>query len=61
MTAGLAAIHAAGGKCFVQSPDEALFESMPQHAIEAINPDFVGSPLEIASQLIELAAGRKCH
>lgn len=59
--AGLAAIKAAGGKCFVQSPADALFESMPEHAVAAVEPDLVGSPLEIASQLIELAAGRKCR
>jgi two-component system chemotaxis response regulator CheB len=59
--AGLQAIKAAGGTCLVQSPDDALFESMPREALAAIEPDLVGTPLEIASHLIELAAGRKCR
>jgi two-component system chemotaxis response regulator CheB len=58
---GIKAIRAAGGKCLVQNPTDALFPSMPRNALEAIEPDLVGSPLEIASYLIELAAGRKCH
>lgn len=59
--AGLQAIKAAGGVCLVQNPDDALFDSMPRHALAALEPDLVGTPLEIASRLIELATGRKCQ
>jgi two-component system chemotaxis response regulator CheB len=58
---GLKAIKAAGGWCLVQSPEDAEFSSMPRQAIEAIEPDLVGQPLEIASFLIELAAGKRCR
>jgi chemotaxis response regulator CheB len=57
---GLKAIKAAGGVCMVQNPMDADFESMPKHAVDAIDCDVVGSSLEIASALIELAAGRHC-
>lgn len=58
---GLKAIKTAGGTCLVQTPADALFDSMPCKALEVVEPDLVGSPLEIASYLIELAAGRKCR
>lgn len=58
---GLKAIKAAGGTCMVQNPQDAVFKSMPLSALAAIDCDVIGTPLEIASHLIELAAGRRCH
>ncbi|MGE0607511.1 MAG: chemotaxis protein CheB [Pirellulales bacterium] len=58
---GLKAIKQAGGTCIVQTPHEAAFESMPRHALEAVECDFVGTTVEIASRLVELAAGKKCQ
>ncbi len=59
--AGLAAIHEAGGTCIVQDPHDASFDGMPRNAIENVKIDFVGNPDEIASLLMELAAGRACQ
>ncbi|HEX4415521.1 MAG TPA: chemotaxis protein CheB [Lacipirellulaceae bacterium] len=58
--ADLKAIKAAGGTCMVQSPGDAAFQSMPQSALSSVECDVVGTPLEIASSLIESAAGRRC-
>ena len=38
---GLAAIRAAGGTTIVQSPDDALMESMPRNAIAVASPEHV--------------------
>jgi len=59
--AGLQAIKAAGGECIVQDPKDAQFPGMPQNALEAVECDLIGTPLEIASRLVELAAGRQCQ
>lgn len=58
---GLKAIHEAGGKCIVQDPLEALFPDMPQHALDEVPVDFVGTADEIASVLMEMATGRHCQ
>lgn len=60
-TAGLAAIHAAGGRCIVQEPREALFRSMPDSAIAEVPIDFVGTSEEIADKLVAIAADRTCR
>jgi two-component system chemotaxis response regulator CheB len=39
--AGLVAIASRGGKVMVQDPDEALFPSMPNHALQALPVDHV--------------------
>lgn len=57
---GLRAIKQAGGACIVQHPDDAAFESMPRHALQAVDCDYVGTTMEIASRLVELGAGRSC-
>ncbi|MCA9072213.1 MAG: chemotaxis protein CheB [Planctomycetaceae bacterium] len=58
---GLKAIHEAGGKCIVQDPEDALFPDMPRNALATIPVDYVGTTDEIASLLMELAAGRSCQ
>jgi two-component system chemotaxis response regulator CheB len=58
---GLRAIHDAGGKCIVQDPGEAAVEDMPRNALKSVDVDFVGTTDEIASLLVELAAGRSCQ
>lgn len=40
-TLGLARIKAAGGRCYVQDPDEALYPSMPENARRAVDVDGV--------------------
>lgn len=57
---GLKAISAAGGKCIVQDPVEAQFKSMPENALEAVVPDFVGTTDAIAEFLVQLAEEREC-
>jgi two-component system CheB/CheR fusion protein len=50
-TAGVEAIHAAGGVTFAQDPVTAKFDGMPRSAIESGSIDFVMSPEDIASEL----------
>ncbi len=52
--AGLAAITRAGGKAFVQLPAEAEWPSMPEHALEVVEPDLCASGAEIASRVVAL-------
>lgn len=59
--AGLKAIHEAGGTCIVQDPQKAKFEGMPREALATVDVDLVGDATEIASLLVELAAGRSCN
>jgi len=51
-SAALKAIKAAGGMTFAQSNAE--FKDMPRHAVETGYVDFILSPVEIASTLLEL-------
>jgi two-component system, chemotaxis family, CheB/CheR fusion protein len=53
-TYGLKAIKANGGITFVQEPSTAKFNEMPKSAIAAGAADYVGSPEEIAEQLISI-------
>ena len=53
-SAALKAIKAAGGMTFAQSNAE--FGDMPRHAVETGHVDFILSPEEIASTLLELNA-----
>lgn len=55
---GLKAISAAGGRCIVQAPEDAAYPSMPDHALDAVDVDFVGTTEEIASILFEWVIGR---
>ena len=57
---GLQAIHIAGGLCIVQDPEEAQFRSMPDNALSAVVPDFVGTADQIASYLTELGCQGRC-
>jgi two-component system chemotaxis response regulator CheB len=54
-TSGLLAIKRRGGIAVVQDPDDALFPSMPSHAIELVDVDFVLPLVQVAPKLIELA------
>lgn len=58
--AGLAAIRNAGGRCIVQDPLDASFDSMPINALNEVEADFVGTAKEIAGKLIEIASDRNC-
>jgi two-component system CheB/CheR fusion protein len=51
-SAALKAIKAAGGMTFAQS--NAAYDDMPRHAVETGHVDFILSPAEIASKLLEL-------
>jgi two-component system chemotaxis response regulator CheB len=58
---GLKAVKARGGLAVVQDPQEAEAWFMPQAAIDAVEPDFVGNLDAIARLLVELGrteAGR---
>lgn len=59
--AGMRAIKNAGGRCVIQSPSDAACPSMPLNALDEVDPVFMGSAAEIASFLVELAAGRQCR
>jgi two-component system CheB/CheR fusion protein len=51
-TAGLQAIHRAGGLCLAQQPDTAAFGSMPQSAIDAAVVDVVAPPQDMIQQIL---------
>src|SRR5688572_14863018 len=53
-TAGLWTIKKLGGVAVVQDPADALFPSMPRHALESIDADHVVPLARIASLLAEL-------
>ena len=53
-SAGLAAIHAAGGVGIVQSRDDALVDSMPKNAIELAAPRHVLKAEEIGAAIVEM-------
>jgi len=53
-TVGLFAIKQAGGATLVQDPEEALYPSMPSHAISYVQPDYVQSVNDIADTLVRL-------
>lgn len=57
---GLKAIRQAGGVCMVQDPKEAAFDSMPNHALQEVKADFIGTTDEIAELLVRLADRRAC-
>ncbi|MBK1782985.1 chemotaxis protein CheB [Prauserella sp. ASG 168] len=54
--AGLAAIAAANGRTVVQSPDDALYSSMPESALRAVAADHVVTLDEMGEVLTALAA-----
>jgi two-component system chemotaxis response regulator CheB len=53
-TAGLWTIKKLGGVAVVQDPADALFPSMPRHALESVNADHVAPLSQIPSLLAEL-------
>lgn len=55
-TAGLAAIKARGGIAIVQKPEEALYSSMPQSALDNVAVDYVVSQSELTALLERLIA-----
>ncbi len=57
--AGLMMIHRAGGTTIVQDPDDAAFSSMPQSALQMVDPDFTVPLARIPDILVKLAAGEK--
>ena len=50
-TSGMRAIAATGGMTIVQDPDDALVPSMPQHVLEAIEPDHILAADEIGRRM----------
>jgi two-component system chemotaxis response regulator CheB len=56
--AGLAAVRQAGGLALVQDPAEAAFPGMPQAAIAAADPQFVGPLAVLADHLRAWASGQ---
>jgi two-component system, chemotaxis family, protein-glutamate methylesterase/glutaminase len=55
-TDGLSAIKRLGGCAIVQDPLEALFPSMPQHAIDHVEVDYVLPLAQIAPMLVRLTS-----
>lgn len=55
-TAGLLAVKDAGGRTLLQDPASALYAGMPSSAIEAVEPNFVGTAQEIGAALAEHAS-----
>ena len=55
-TAGLWTIHQLGGIAIVQDPTEAMFPSMPQHALDNVTVDFMVPIDRMPSLLVELTA-----
>jgi two-component system chemotaxis response regulator CheB len=58
-TAGLWAIKDRGGVTIVQSPDDALWESMPQSALQQVQVDYCLSAVQIGRTLGRLASARR--
>jgi two-component system, chemotaxis family, protein-glutamate methylesterase/glutaminase len=56
-TAGLRAVHEAGGLRFVQDPDEAVQPWMPRNAIEGDAPQAIGPVNELAGLIDRAARG----
>jgi two-component system, chemotaxis family, protein-glutamate methylesterase/glutaminase len=54
-TAGLRAVKSRGGMAVVQDPGEALYPSMPLHAVEGDHPDLILPVAEIGKALVDLA------
>lgn len=55
---GLIAVKAAGGAAIVQSPDDAMVESMPRNAMELAAPDHVLVAGDIAPAIVSLVGER---
>jgi two-component system, chemotaxis family, protein-glutamate methylesterase/glutaminase len=59
-TLGLKAIKEAGGKAFVQSPEEAAYPEMPRHAIQhAGRIDLIAPVSKLADEIVRISARHK--
>jgi two-component system chemotaxis response regulator CheB len=56
--AGLAAIRAAGGRAWVQDPEEAMASAMPAAAVRRGSPELVLPIRDLAERLAHLRSGR---
>jgi two-component system, chemotaxis family, protein-glutamate methylesterase/glutaminase len=54
--AGLGAITSAGGEALVQSPEDALYPTMPQAAMAVVPGAFVASAEDLAGRIVELTS-----
>ncbi|WP_308199050.1 chemotaxis protein CheB [Saccharothrix sp. S26] len=54
--AGLHAIAERGGRVVVQDPGDALYPSMPQHALQAVTSDYVVAAHDIGEVLAKIAS-----
>jgi two-component system CheB/CheR fusion protein len=55
---GLQTIKSQGGLTLVQTPESAQFDSMPQSAIDAVAPDIVALPADLATHVARIAKTR---
>ena len=53
--AGLHAIAGRGGRTVVQDPDDAIYRSMPEHALRSLTPDHVVPAFEIGDVLNKIS------
>lgn len=54
-TAGMLAIRQHGGLVLAQSPDDAVYSSMPRSVIENVGADLIGTAAELADAVNDLA------
>lgn len=53
---GVKAVKDGGGVTYVQSPESSEFQLMPRSALELSAPNFIGTPQEIAQQLLKITS-----
>jgi two-component system chemotaxis response regulator CheB len=60
-TSGMYAIKRSGGKCIVQSPEEAAFSDMPKSVLQNIDVDFVVPIGDMGRAIRSLLSGPVCE
>jgi two-component system chemotaxis response regulator CheB len=59
-TSGMRAIKRSGGKCMVQSPQEAEFPDMPENVLHNVDVDYIVSIEEMTYILLDLYSQEEC-